>query len=57
MPRGFTLLELLITVAVLSIILAFAAPSFQNCLEDEAHCLKTWRVTVDDNQVCYLAKE
>lgn len=27
------------------------------CLEDEAHCLKTWRVTVDDNQVCYLAKE
>ncbi|WP_029805377.1 pilus assembly FimT family protein, partial [Vibrio parahaemolyticus] len=28
MPRGFTLLELMITVAVLSIILAFAAPSF-----------------------------
>ncbi|EMY6466101.1 GspH/FimT family pseudopilin [Vibrio alginolyticus] len=28
MPRGFTLLELLITVAVLSIILAFAVPSF-----------------------------
>ncbi|MCE3219006.1 prepilin-type N-terminal cleavage/methylation domain-containing protein [Vibrio diabolicus] len=28
MPRGFTLLELLIIVAVLSIILAFAAPSF-----------------------------
>ncbi|MBE4463802.1 nitrite reductase small subunit NirD [Vibrio parahaemolyticus] len=27
------------------------------CLEDEAHCLKTWQVTVDDNQVCYLAKE
>lgn len=33
MPRGFTLLELLITVAVLSIILAFAAPSFQNVFE------------------------
>ncbi len=28
MPRGFTLLELLITVSVLSILLAVAAPSF-----------------------------
>ncbi|MFH4615484.1 Tfp pilus assembly protein FimT/FimU [Vibrio diabolicus] len=28
MPRGFTLLELLITVAVLSVLLLFVAPSF-----------------------------
>ncbi|MCF9124465.1 GspH/FimT family pseudopilin [Vibrio parahaemolyticus] len=33
MPRGFTLLELMITVAVLSALLATAAPSFQNVFE------------------------
>ncbi|MFV8454971.1 GspH/FimT family pseudopilin [Vibrio owensii] len=33
MPRGFTLLELLITIAVMSILLAVAAPSFQNVFE------------------------
>ncbi|MGI9918832.1 GspH/FimT family pseudopilin [Vibrio owensii] len=33
MPRGFTLLELLITIAVMSILLAAAAPSFQNVFE------------------------
>lgn len=33
MPRGFTLLELLITVSVLSIVLAAAAPSFKNVIE------------------------
>ncbi|MFM2621126.1 GspH/FimT family pseudopilin [Vibrio owensii] len=32
MPRGFTLLELLITIAVMSVLLA-AAPSFQNVFE------------------------
>ncbi len=45
MPRGFTLLELLITVSVLSILLAVAAPSFENVnqtnkmqrLADELH--------------------
>jgi len=30
MPRGFTLLELLITVSVMSILLAIAAPSFSH---------------------------
>lgn len=30
MPRGFTLLELLITISVLSILLATAAPSFSS---------------------------
>ncbi|CAM3052868.1 GspH/FimT family pseudopilin [Vibrio mytili] len=30
MPRGFTLLELLITVSVMSILLAMAAPSFSH---------------------------
>ncbi|EKO3784890.1 GspH/FimT family pseudopilin [Vibrio harveyi] len=33
MPRGFTLLELLITIAVLSVLLTAAAPSFQNVFE------------------------
>ena len=33
MPRGFTLLELLITIAVMSVLLAAAAPSFQNVFE------------------------
>lgn len=33
MPRGFTLLELLITIAVTSVLLAAAAPSFQNVFE------------------------
>ncbi|WP_282178051.1 GspH/FimT family pseudopilin [Vibrio nereis] len=33
MPRGFTLLELLITISVLSILLATAAPSFSNINE------------------------
>lgn len=33
MPRGFTLLELMITVAVLSALLATAAPSFKNVFE------------------------
>lgn len=33
MPRGFTLLELLITVSVLSILLAVATPSFKNINE------------------------
>ena len=33
MPRGFTLLELLITVSVLSIVLAAATPSFKNVIE------------------------
>ncbi|EFH73401.1 tfp pilus assembly protein FimT [Vibrio cholerae RC385] len=33
MHRGFTLLELLITVAVLAILLAVAAPSFKNVIE------------------------
>ncbi|MCG6353468.1 nitrite reductase small subunit NirD [Vibrio alginolyticus] len=26
-------------------------------LEDEAHGLKTWQVTVDDNQVCHIVEE
>ena len=34
MPRGLTLLELLITMAVLSILLAVAAPSFQSIFEN-----------------------
>jgi type IV fimbrial biogenesis protein FimT len=33
MPRGFTLLELLITVSVLSILLVTVAPSFKNIIE------------------------
>ncbi len=33
MPRGFTLLELVITVAVLSVVLVVAAPSFKNVIE------------------------
>ena len=33
MPRGFTLLELLITIAVMSVLLAAAAPSFQSIIE------------------------
>ncbi|MGR5069943.1 MULTISPECIES: GspH/FimT family pseudopilin [Vibrio] len=33
MLRGFTLLELLITIAVVSVLLTAAAPSFQNILE------------------------
>ncbi|EKO3819871.1 GspH/FimT family pseudopilin [Vibrio harveyi] len=33
MPRGFTLLELLITIAVLSVLLTAAAPSFQNVFD------------------------
>ncbi|WP_018410588.1 GspH/FimT family pseudopilin [Methyloversatilis thermotolerans] len=31
-PRGFTLLELMITVAILTVIAAFAAPSFQSLI-------------------------
>ncbi|KIF54516.1 GspH/FimT family pseudopilin [Vibrio owensii] len=33
MPRGFTLLELLITIAVLGVLLTAAAPYFQNVFE------------------------
>ncbi len=33
MPRGFTLLEMVITISVLSILLAFTAPSFRNINE------------------------
>jgi type IV fimbrial biogenesis protein FimT len=33
-PGGFTLIELLITLAVLAIVLAFAAPAFTNLIEN-----------------------
>ncbi len=36
MPRGFTLFELVISIAVLSILLMAAGPSFTRLLEDQS---------------------
>ena len=44
MNRGFTLVELMVTVAVLAIIAAFAAPSFTRVIEDN-------RVTTQANDL------